>query len=542
MFHDIHRRRRSIRFFVSATIPIVLVSVMAVPAVNAQIWSEEFNAGSAPDQDIWSYDTGDWGWGNAELQNYTTNSENSRIEDGQLIITALREGDSFTSARIKTQDKLTFTYGTVEARIQTPDLGDGLWPAFWTLGNSFPSVGWPACGEIDVLEMGSGTAIGVGLVNSVVGSAAHWESNGAHRSSTRASVRPSDLNGTFHTYRMEWTPTSISTYIDGESIWTLDISDPETEDLTEFHEPHFFILNLAVGGTYTGIDTAGGITAPFPAEYRVDYIRIYDNGYTVLGGSSTESPLPPDTNLLDNAGFESGLTNWTLNLGGGTAAASTDYAHEGTQALMIDSTGAGDWASPNLSQRFPASTGALFSMEGYMLNPAGSPIAGDTHGLFKIEFRDHVGTLLEPDVELGTSTAAPWFGAASIPVLSEVSPTDTWLFSEVRARAPEGTAEVLFIILNVNEPGNPGPIYYDDVQAILHGEPVQPFTLTSSVSGGNIQISFPTQDGFSYQVGYKVSLTNESWMPVDTIVGDGNTNSVTYAATNRVGFYRVSTP
>ena len=139
-------------------------------SLSAQIWSEEFNGGTSPNSAVWSYDLGGSGWGNNELQTYTNNSNNVRVEGGHLIITALQQSGSggqpsFTSARIRTQDKLTLQYGTVEARIKIPDLGNGLWPAFWTLGNNFSSVGWPDCGEIDVLEMGSVEAISSGVVN-----------------------------------------------------------------------------------------------------------------------------------------------------------------------------------------------------------------------------------------------------------------------------------------------------------------------------------------------------------------------------------------
>lgn len=252
-------------------------------SAKTPVWSEEFDSGTAPDDDVWSYDLGDGGWGNSELQTYTRDAANIRIEEGNLVITALKQGDNFTSARIKTEDKLTFKYGTVEARIQIPDLGNGLWPAFWTLGNNFSSVGWPACGEIIVMEMGVEGAVDAGVVNRRVTSAAHWEENHTHETCGLILDHPSNLDGSFHIYRMEWTPTAITTYIDNVRIWTMNISG-----IPEFHEPRFLLLNLAVGGEHTGICDSGGITAPFPAEYRVDYLRIFDNEYTILGGSSVQ--------------------------------------------------------------------------------------------------------------------------------------------------------------------------------------------------------------------------------------------------------------
>lgn len=259
------------------------------------VWSEEFGAGSAPDDRIWSYDLGDGGWGNKELQHYTRDAANIRVEDSQLIITARRRGNQFTSARIKTEGRLTLKYGTVEARIQIPDLGNGLWPAFWALGCDFPKVGWPTCGELIVMELGIGDSIEAGVVNRRITSAVHWENNNTHKTSGSTLDHPTDLDGSFHRYRMEWTPVGIATYIDDARIWAMDISG-----IPAFHEPHFLLLNLAVGGEHVGICDPDGITAPFPAEYRIDYVRIYDNGFTKLGGSSVQNKNPKKRNNMPN--------------------------------------------------------------------------------------------------------------------------------------------------------------------------------------------------------------------------------------------------
>jgi len=287
----------------------VVLSLTGTSSAETLIWSEEFNSSSALEGSVWSYDIGDGcaagicGWGNSEFQEYTSDPANVRVEGGQLIITALRQtvngpGDpgedsyTFTSARIKTENRLTVQYGSIEARIQLPDLADGLWPAFWTLGNDISSVGWPACGEIDIFEMGSAGAISDGVINRRVGSTAHWDIEGNYAGYGLTYTSATDLNDSFHIYRMEWTPTYISTYIDGIWIWTIDISNPEGFSGEEFHRPHFLLLNLAVGGTYTGItEVSSDITAPFPAEYRVDWIRIYDNGYVILGGISSQLDL-----------------------------------------------------------------------------------------------------------------------------------------------------------------------------------------------------------------------------------------------------------
>lgn len=281
-----------VRSFCKARILLFTTLLGLSFSASAQVlWSDEFNAGTAPDSNVWSYDLGDGGWGNSELQEYTDDPANVRVDGGHLVITAqeqLLNGNrrKFTSARIKTEDKLTFQYGTIEASIMVPDLADGLWPAFWTLGNNFGQVGWPDSGELDVLEMGSEAAISAGVINRRVSSAAHWEHNNGNADYGLSYDSPTDLNGSFHTLRMEWTPDLISTYIDDNWIWSIDITSASCTDCTEFHQPHFMIFNLAVGGSFTGLFRANEITAPIPAELRVDWVRISDNGFTILGGSA----------------------------------------------------------------------------------------------------------------------------------------------------------------------------------------------------------------------------------------------------------------
>jgi beta-glucanase (GH16 family) len=278
----------------------VLTGLLAFTGSSAYaqqlMWSDEFDSGTAPDPATWSYDLGGGGWGNNELQEYTDDSDNVRIENGNLVINVEEisfgaNGRAFTSARVKTEDKLVFRYGTIEARIKIPDLSDGLWPAFWTLGNNFSQVGWPSCGELDVMEMGSAAAISAGTINRYVTSTAHWENDGTHAEFGSPYTAPADLDDDYHLYRMEWTPEFVATYLDGERIWAINIEPDSCTDCTEFHEPHFMILNVAVGGNYTGLLSSDQITAGLPAEMMVDYVRIYNNGYTEVNGETA----PEDT-------------------------------------------------------------------------------------------------------------------------------------------------------------------------------------------------------------------------------------------------------
>ncbi|MEE4174880.1 MAG: glycoside hydrolase family 16 protein [Xanthomonadales bacterium] len=268
----------------------------APSAQETLLWSDEFDLGTQPDVRIWTYDIGFGvnGWGNRELQYYTDEPENVSLEDGMLHIRAVSHPPErpFTSGRIKTEDKLTILYGTIEARIRVPDLADGLWPAFWTLGNNFSEVGWPMCGELDIMEMGNSAAISDGVINRRIGSTAHWDKAGQHTNLGQYFDAPAALKDDFHVFRMEWTPESVTTFLDGQQVWQIDIRPSSCTSCTEFHQPHFLLLNMAVGGTYTGILDASGITASFPAELVVDWVRVYDNGFTVLGGTGLDATGP----------------------------------------------------------------------------------------------------------------------------------------------------------------------------------------------------------------------------------------------------------
>ena len=299
----------------------------------APLWSDEFR-GDTLNQDYWSYDVGGGGWGNFELQTYTPGSV--AVTDGNLEITASSNGAGagWFSGRIKSIDKVSFKYGRAEAMINVPDVADGLWPAFWTMGANFETVGWPAAGELDIMEIGQGLAITEGVVNNRVIGGAHWDFYGTY--ATHADWETFDfwLNSTWHNYTLDWTPYYVTTYIDGNEVFKMRVeqglaSEEKCEDCDEFHQPHFFLLNLAVGGGFTstggdGSSSSGGssgssgcgsssagsssgssggcgprtnITAPLPAVMKVDYLRVYDNGFTEVFFPTpvTTPPTAPPT-------------------------------------------------------------------------------------------------------------------------------------------------------------------------------------------------------------------------------------------------------
>lgn len=226
------------------------------------VWSDEFD-GTSLDTTNWSYDKGGSGWGNNELQYYTDRTENVKVENGYLQITALKEsyrGKSYTSGRIKTQDKVFKTYGKVEARLRLSNIGSGLWPAFWMLGNNISTVSWPACGEIDLMEH-------VNLEDVIYGTA-HWDVNGSHvyyGNSYTADITQ------WHVYTIEWDNTAIRWYVDGVQYHEMNITD-SVNSTEEFHAPFFILFNIAVGGNWPGFDIDD---AMFPVTMYVDWVRWY---------------------------------------------------------------------------------------------------------------------------------------------------------------------------------------------------------------------------------------------------------------------------
>jgi beta-glucanase (GH16 family) len=271
--------------FLTACVLAAWIAMSRPASAQTLVWSEEFD-GPAIDAGKWTFDVGGSGFGNAELQYYTARPENVFIENGALVIKAIREGyegKQFTSARLKTHGRFAFKYGTLEARIKVPNLQNGLWPAFWLLGRNIGQNVWPSCGEIDILEMGDAAAIAAGTVNRKVSAAAHWDFMGSYAGYSGNTTSPVGLNGVYHTYSVSWTPSLITASLDGAQFWAIDISTIEANSLEEFHRPFFILVNLAVGGiNFVQITDPAQITAPLPARLEVDWIRLYDNPHTEL--------------------------------------------------------------------------------------------------------------------------------------------------------------------------------------------------------------------------------------------------------------------
>jgi len=229
------------------------------------VWHDEFD-GTALDTTKWTWDTGGNGWGNAELEYYTNRVENARLENGFLVIEARHEpfgNQQYTSARLKTQGLGAWRYGRIEARMKIPR-GQGMWPAFWLLGDNIAQVGWPQCGEIDIME-------NIGKEPGTVHGTVHGPNySGANGNSTAYDLRRGAFADTFHVFAVEWQPDTIKWFVDSMLYKTIDpVSVPGR---WVFDHPFFILLNVAVGGYWPGNPDS---TTQFPQTMRVDYVRVY---------------------------------------------------------------------------------------------------------------------------------------------------------------------------------------------------------------------------------------------------------------------------
>jgi beta-glucanase (GH16 family) len=280
---------------------LLLLTALTAPAAEVLsqnwqlVWSDDFTTGIGPD---WVFETGNGsgGWGNNELQYYRR--ENATVQNGQLVITAKREsfgGYNYTSVRMKTQGKKSWKYGKIEARIAMPAF-QGSWPAFWMLGDNISTVGWPACGEIDVMEH-------VNTGSEVRGTIHWWDHNSQYAQyggGTNTSVTA------FHVYTVEWNASTIKWFVDGVQFHVVDIANG-VNGTHEFHNNFFILLNFAIGGNWPGFTIDNNA---FPASMYVDYVKVYQNNGT---------PPPPSTTIqAESYGSMSGVqTESTTDAGGG---------------------------------------------------------------------------------------------------------------------------------------------------------------------------------------------------------------------------------
>jgi len=249
-----------------------------IPTGYRLAWSDEFDVAGLPDSSKWNYDIerNSAGWYNNELQYYgNARIENSKVENGMLVITARREdlstaglpdwsGQRYSSARLVTRDKASWTYGFIEIRAKLP-CGVGTWPAIWTLSMP-PQTGWPDDGEIDIMEH---VGFDPGVVHGTVHTGAYNHTRGNHRSATR---NVADACDEFHRYQVTWSASRITVGIDDLNYFQYS-NDNSGNAEWPFDSPQYLILNIAVGGDWGG--QQGVNDAIFPVQMEVDYVRVY---------------------------------------------------------------------------------------------------------------------------------------------------------------------------------------------------------------------------------------------------------------------------
>jgi len=234
------------------------------------IWSDEFNGSGAVDQTKWTQETGGNGWGNNELQYYTNSTENSYVSGGNLVIQAQKQSQSgrdYTSARLITKGKQSFQFGRIDVRAKLPK-GQGIWPAIWMLGSDIDQNNWPACGEIDIMEMR-------GQEPNKILSTMHYGSSAATHQykGDETTLASGSFADDFHIFSVVRSKDKIRSYVDGREFYTFTSNDASPYP---FNNPFFMILNVAVGGNFLGNPNAAAIaTTPFPQQMMVDYVRFY---------------------------------------------------------------------------------------------------------------------------------------------------------------------------------------------------------------------------------------------------------------------------
>jgi beta-glucanase (GH16 family) len=238
-------------------------------------WSDEFNGpnGSMPDPNKWVLESGGNGWGNHELQSYTSRPQNVHEENGNLVIAAIKERFTgtdglqreYTSARLKSEGHFSQRYGRFEARIQIPS-GQGAWPAFWMLGADYSAKGWPNCGEIDVMES-------VGTNPDKIQGSIHGPGySGTNRLTAAYRLQTGRFSDSFHVFAVEWEPQVVRFYVDNELYATRTPADLPPGKPWVYDHPFFVLLNLAVGGDFPGRPSDSAV---FPQRMLVDYVRVY---------------------------------------------------------------------------------------------------------------------------------------------------------------------------------------------------------------------------------------------------------------------------
>lgn len=233
-------------------------------STKAQVIFEENFDGESLNMNNWNYEEGDGcpnlcGWGNNERQIYDRNYVS--VEDGKLVIEAIKNGNQYFSGKINSKDKMEFQYGTIETRLKLPE-GHGIWPAVWMLGTNVAEVGWPASGELDLMEY-------VGREPNTIYSSLHTPASFGDTENSKKTIIE-DIEEGYHTFKTIWTAENIQYFIDGKHVYTFTPKEYDDKHYP-FRHPFYFLINMAVGGNFGGPEVDDSI---FPLKFYVDYIKV----------------------------------------------------------------------------------------------------------------------------------------------------------------------------------------------------------------------------------------------------------------------------
>lgn len=297
----------SILFLGAAAGNIFAAAVTLPPAGYGLAWSDEFTE-SKVDTTVWSFDVGNGvqGWGNSELE-YYTNGANITFDSGYAKLWAKHEsmgGYNYTSCRMNTKGKKEFKYGYFEVKLRTAK-GNGLWNAFWTLGGNMDTIGWPSCGEIELYEQRTGSVQHGGTAgDNCFIQTCHYGTTYSNPSTPSFNAHQTNysscLCNAFHTYSILWDSLGYTYYFDGNQTWTSpDIN--ASYNFKSFHQPHFFIANMAVGGNYQAQDGGTVDNSIFPQQMAIDYIRVYQKGVVTQVNPQQKQTTLENISLVNQA-------------------------------------------------------------------------------------------------------------------------------------------------------------------------------------------------------------------------------------------------
>ncbi len=301
----------------SATSSVVSITISNLPSIPGWqlVWNDEFSQpyGSSPDSSKWGYDIGGGGYGNNELESYTSRTNNARIEGGQLVIEARQENytgsdniaRNYTSARMLTKGKWSWTYGRIEARIKIPK-GQGIWPAFWMLGANIDSVNWPSCGEIDIMENIGKASEQAKVYGTIHGPQSGGDYNGGAGVGGNYTLPVGVLADDYHVFAVEWTTNLMKWYVDTNLYFTASPTNLPPGGTWPFTLPQFLLLNVAVGGNWPGNPDG---TTVFPQQMLVDYVRVYTP--VVVAPTAPNAPI----GLTASPGSAKVYLNWNSSAG-----------------------------------------------------------------------------------------------------------------------------------------------------------------------------------------------------------------------------------